>query len=67
MDGGAGVIMRYVNPNDLSVNFATPADLDAAAVANPGDARFNFSQVVILTDEQWEAIVADAKSKGVVL
>lgn len=59
--------MRYVNPNDLSVNFATPADLDAAAVANPGDARFNFSQVVILTDEQWEAIVADAKSKGVVL
>ena len=59
--------MRYVNPNDLSVNFATPDELDAAAVANPGEPRFNFSQVVILTDEQWAAIVADAALKGVAL
>ena len=59
--------MRYINPDDLSVNFATPAELDAAAAANPGDPRFNFSQVVILTDERWAEIVADAKLKGITL
>lgn len=59
--------MRYVNPNDLSVNFATPAELEAAALAHPGDPRFNFAQVGVLTDEQWGAIVADARSKGVIL
>lgn len=59
--------MRYVNPNDLSANFATPEEVDAAAAANPGDPRFNFSQVVILTDDRWEEIVADAKAKGIVL
>lgn len=59
--------MRYVNPNDLAVNFSSPEELEAAAISHPGDPRFNFAQVGVLTDEQWDAIVADARSKGVIL
>lgn len=49
---------RYVDPDNLKVNYATPAEYSAAN-GSP--------KVLILTDAEWAAIKAEALKKGVVL
>jgi hypothetical protein len=59
--------MRYYNANHLRVNFATEVEFQAARLANPTKPENNPWQITVCTDEQWAAIVADHRKRGMVI
>jgi len=59
--------MRYYNATQPKVNFSTSEEFDQAALDNPNNSDYHPWVVTVCTDEQWAVIVAEHRSRGIVL